>query len=86
MGLDIRTRELIAVGASVAANCQACLQYHFDKTRENGVEPQEIAEAIEVGRAGGKGAASSMKKFASTLTAASPSPANCLQPGCGCNS
>ena len=86
MGLDIRTRELIAVGASVAANCQACLQYHFDKTRENGVEPEEIAEAIEVGRAVGKGAASSMKKFASTLTGSSPSPANCLQPGCGCNS
>jgi AhpD family alkylhydroperoxidase len=86
MGLDIRTRELIAVGASVAANCQACLQYHFDKTRENGVEPQEIAEAIEVGRAVGKGAAVSMKKFASTLTAASPSPANPILPGCGCTS
>jgi AhpD family alkylhydroperoxidase len=52
MGLDIRTRELIAVGASVAANCQACLQYHFDKTRENGVEPPGTWELTAVSRRG----------------------------------
>jgi len=84
MGLDIRTRELIAIGASVAANCQACLQYHFGKTRENGVELQEIAEAIEIGRMVGKGASASMKKFASTLAASPATPSNSMQPGCGC--
>ena len=31
MKLDTRIRELIAVGASVTANCQSCLQYHADK-------------------------------------------------------
>ena len=86
MGFDIRTRELIAVGASVAANCQTCLQYHVDKTREIGVGPEEIAEAIEVGKAVARGAASGMKRFASTLTEASSSPDNPISQRCGCPS
>lgn len=84
MGFDTRTTELIAIGASVAANCQACLQYHVDKARENEVAPEEIAEAIEVGRAVGRGAASGMKRFVSTLTAASSSAAAPIPQGCGC--
>lgn len=86
MRLDLRTRELIAVGASVAANCQPCLQYHLDKIRENGVGTEEIAEAIEVGRTVNRGAASSMSKFASTLVAGSPFPGRAAEPGCGCGS
>jgi AhpD family alkylhydroperoxidase len=73
MVIDIRTSELIAIGSSVAANCQICLQYHVGKAREIGVGPEEIAGAIEVGRMVGKGAAASMKKFASTLTTTSES-------------
>ncbi len=83
MGLDIRTKELIAIGASVAANCQACLRYHVDKTRENGADAEEIAEAIEVGRAVARGAAAGMKQFASTLTTASFSPRTSGPQRCG---
>ncbi len=84
MGFDVRTTELIAIGASVAANCQSCLQYHADKARETGVRPEEIGWAIEVGKAVARGAASVMKRFASTLTAAPPAQSNPVPQGCGC--
>ena len=29
--LDERTKELIAIGASVCAHCQPCLTYHVNK-------------------------------------------------------
>ncbi|NIM05141.1 MAG: carboxymuconolactone decarboxylase family protein, partial [Armatimonadetes bacterium] len=44
--MDKRTKELIAIGASITANCQPCLEYHVTKARENGAEEEEIKEAI----------------------------------------
>jgi AhpD family alkylhydroperoxidase len=35
--MDERTRELIAIGASVGAHCQPCLTYHVEKARELGM-------------------------------------------------
>jgi AhpD family alkylhydroperoxidase len=54
--------ELIAVGASVTANCQSCLQRHVSKALEAGLTEQEIKAAIEVRRTVRKGAANSMDK------------------------
>ena len=34
--MDDRIRELIAVGASVIANCQPCYEYHAGKARGMG--------------------------------------------------
>ena len=50
MKLDDRTLRLIAVGASITANCQPCLQANVTKALEYGADEQEIAEAIEVGK------------------------------------
>ncbi len=85
MKLDNRIRELIAVGASVGANCHSCLEYHFGKAREEGVPDDEIAEAIEVGKLVRKGAQGKMDKLAIDLlreTVSSPTEAPA---GCGCN-
>ena len=49
MKLDRRILRLIAVGASIAANCQSCLQTNATEALKEGVNEQEIAEAIEVG-------------------------------------
>ena len=84
MGLDIRTKELIAIGASVAAHCQPCLKFHVEKTREQGVDTQEIAEAIEVGKMVGKGAAFNMKQFAADLIKDSTVLTTSAAAGCGC--
>ena len=64
MAIDNKTKELIAVGASITANCQPCLQYHKNKALEFGADAGEIAEAIETGKQVRKGAADQMDEFA----------------------
>jgi len=86
MKLDNRIKELIAVGASVTANCQPCLEYHVGKALENEADGQEIAEAVEVGKMVRKGAASKMDKFALSLDYAALSTASATDEGCGCGS
>ena len=85
MKLDERTLRLIAVGASITANCQPCLQINVAKALEGGANEQEIADAIQVGKMVRQGAASKMDKFASSLDYATLS-ANAANGGCGCGS
>ena len=82
MSLDKRIKSLIAVGASVAANCQPCLQSTLALARKAGAVDQEIAEAIEVGTRVRKGAAAKMDRFAQEN--AIPSPSSAPESGCGC--
>jgi len=84
MNIDNRIEELIAVGASITANCQPCLQYHVAKAAECGADPQQIAAAIEIGKMVRKGAAAKMDQFAATLNSAVPSAASAKGDGCGC--
>lgn len=83
MKLDDRTLRLIAVGASITANCQPCLQINVSKALECGADEQEIADAIKVGKMVRQGAASKMDKFASSLDDAALSP-NAASGECGC--
>ena len=85
MKLDERTLRLIAVGASITANCQPCLQINVAKALEGGANEQEIADAIQVGKMVRQGAASKMDKFASSLDYAALS-ANAANGECGCGS
>ena len=85
MKLDNRISELIAVGASVTANCQPCLSYHVGKARELGAEEEEILEALRVGKIVRKGAADKMDAFAVTLEENTPSAVPAAD-GCGCGS
>ncbi|MDO9068131.1 MAG: carboxymuconolactone decarboxylase family protein [Deltaproteobacteria bacterium] len=75
--MDERTKELIAIGASVGAHCQPCLTYHVEKARELGINDEEIRQAIETGHMVEKGAMSSMKKFSANILGASTD--------CGCS-
>ena len=85
MKLDIRTIRLIAVGASIAANCQPCLEINSTKALENGADEQEIIEAIEIGKMVRTGAATKMDRFVSNWSNfVSPSPGTNSQ--CDCNS
>lgn len=67
MKTDDKIKELVAIGASVTANCQPCLQYHADQARRFGAGEQEIAEAIEVGKQVRRGAGVKMDAFATKL-------------------
>lgn len=84
--MENRIKELIAVGASVTANCQPCLQYHVSKAMESGATEEEIAAAIETGQNVRKGAASKMDKLSSSLSHAVPSAGTASDKGCGCDS
>lgn len=86
MKLDNRTAELVAVGTSIAAHCQPCLQYHIQKALESGADEQEIADAIEIGKMVRKGATANMDKFVASLSRAVPSAEGKTEGGCGCNS
>ncbi len=86
MKLDNRIGELVAVGASITANCQPCLQVHVKKALESGADEQEIADAVEIGRMVRKGASSKMDKFAASLGQAVPAAAGEADAGCGCAS
>lgn len=86
MKLDERTMRLIAVGASITANCQPCLQINVTKALENGADEQEIAAAIGVGKMVRQGAASKMDKFAASLNQAAPLAASATDGGCACGS
>lgn len=61
--MDDRIKKLIAVGASVAANCHPCLEYHIGKALEFGINKNEIMDAVEVAKKVRGGAMASMDKL-----------------------
>lgn len=79
--MDDQTRKLIAVGASVGANCHPCLEYHVGKALESGIDENEIMEAVNVAKAVRGGANASMDKLALKLTGNKPSQPS--REGCG---
>jgi AhpD family alkylhydroperoxidase len=84
MEIGNKIQALIAVGASVSANCQPCLKSAAAMALESGANEQEIAEAMDVGKRVRRGAASKMDRFASELQPATPSPVVVADGGCEC--
>lgn len=56
-------KELVAIGASVGAHCQPCLEYHIQAATVLGVSDDDIKLAIEIGHTVEKGAMAAMTKF-----------------------
>ena len=46
--LDLKTKELIAIGVSLVAKCEGCLEGHIKKAVELGLTKQEISDAIVI--------------------------------------
>ena len=82
MKLDERTLRLIAVGASISANCQPCLQTNAAKALERGATEQEIADAIWIGILVRRGAAAKMDRFAASLNQTMPLSVSLPSEGC----
>ena len=85
MKLDARTASLIAVGASVTANCQTCLEINAARAARHGAEPPEIADAVEIGRKVRAGAAAKLDASAAGVGVAAPA-ARPDEAACGCGS
>ncbi len=58
--LPKKHKELIAVGISVATDCESCMQWHIEQAATAGASEAEVFEAVEVGieMAGGPGTVS----------------------------
>lgn len=82
MELGEKVKELVAVGSSITANCQPCLQYHAEKALSFGADFEEIKAAIEVGKRVRKGASAKMDTFASELKEIAPVPAGAENTSC----
>jgi AhpD family alkylhydroperoxidase len=46
--LDRKTKELVAIAASLAAKCQGCLEGHIKKALKFGATREEISESIAI--------------------------------------
>jgi AhpD family alkylhydroperoxidase len=46
--IDRKTKELIAIAASLAAKCQGCIEGHIRKAIKFGATPDEISESIAI--------------------------------------
>jgi AhpD family alkylhydroperoxidase len=84
MKMDEHFMRLIAVGASVAANCQPCLEINLDRARECGADDDELVQAIWVGRMVRKGAASKLDEFCSNLLKPDPDIVPVIKADCFC--
>lgn len=83
--MNNHTQILIAIGASVAANCHPCLEHYLDRAEEAGVLKDEIHEAVNVGKKVTRGAANSMKKFAASALEIRESQGTAGEAACGCS-
>jgi AhpD family alkylhydroperoxidase len=82
--MDDRIKKLIAVGASVGANCHPCLEYHVGKALEFGIDKNDITEAVNVAKAVRGGATASMDKLALKLLGSELSQQSCESRGSSC--
>jgi len=46
--LDLKTKELIAIGCSLIAKCEGCIHGHIKKALQLGASKEEISDAIVV--------------------------------------
>ena len=47
--LKKKDKELIAIGISVATQCESCMEWHISQAFSDGTSEEEILEAVEVG-------------------------------------
>lgn len=74
--MDGKIKELIAIGASFAAHCQSCLEYHVKEAESSGASSEEIKMAISIGKAVEKGASKKIDDFVKEIVGSEVKPQN----------
>lgn len=46
--LDVKTKEMLGLVASMVLRCDDCIKYHVEKSFENGVTKKEIFEVFSI--------------------------------------
>jgi AhpD family alkylhydroperoxidase len=75
-------RELIALGAAIAASCEPCFKSHHDKARKLGVSAGAMREAVQIGEAVKQASAMSVLSLADRMLG-SQEPVNASSACCG---
>jgi AhpD family alkylhydroperoxidase len=65
--MDALMKELVAMGASAAANCHPCMDHHLAKCDELGISREEVSEAVRVVLMVNHGAERAIRKKAREL-------------------
>ena len=65
--MDQQIKELVAMGASAAANCHPCMDYHLAQCDKLDVRREEVAAAVRVGLMVNHGAENAIRKKACEL-------------------
>jgi len=80
-------RELVAVGAAIACNCEACFRFHYDKARKLGVTKKDMLLAVQTAQMVKDSPAKSIRDLAAKYLDEKPAAAEDAQacgPGCCC--
>lgn len=67
-------RELVAIGAAIASNCEMCFKHHYNQARKLGVSKDDLRLAVEVAQAVKDSPARSVLALADRYLGAAPSP------------
>lgn len=80
--------ELVAIGASIASNCEPCFKYHFGEARKLGVSVEDMARAVETAKAVKESPARSVLELANRFLKRDKAPkglpviqSSCCSPG-----
>jgi AhpD family alkylhydroperoxidase len=76
--------ELVALGAAIAANCEPCLKYHYQKAQQFGVSKADMARAVETAAKVKDSPHQAILRLADRLTGSElRKPADASDPCCG---
>ncbi len=59
--------ELVAIGAAIAANCEPCFKFHYDKARKLGVSDADMRRAVDLAQKVKDSPARGMQELAKRL-------------------
>ena len=62
--LSGQVKELVAIGAAIACNCEMCFKFHYDKARKLGISDNDIFAAVETGLMVKNASSQSIKELA----------------------
>ncbi len=60
--MNEQVKELVAMGASAAANCHPCMNYHLAQCDKLGIPREEVAAAVRIGLMVNRGAENAIRK------------------------
>jgi AhpD family alkylhydroperoxidase len=72
--MDAKTKELVAIGASIAGHCQPCLEHHLGKARELKVDEDDIGAVVSLAKIISENGDKRMLEFTEDLLRDDPGP------------